>query len=220
MLIEQKHNPIFIQIYEQLLEVLKPSGWWPAQTPLEVIIGAVLTQNTAWTNIEKALHNLRTAQILHDGYKILQLPDTELATLIKPAGFFNLKTKRLKAVLHFFATSCGFSFNKLSPVPLSKLREKLLAVHGVGAETADSILLYALHKQTFVVDTYTRRLLGRHNLIDHNATYEDIRILFLQNLPKDTQLFNEYHALIVRTCKLWCHKKVPNCTQCPINNLC
>lgn len=213
------YNTIFMEIYKKLLHKLQPSGWWPAKTTLEVIIGSILTQNTAWTNVEKALCNLRSAGVLYDGYKMLALTDDELATLIKPAGFFNIKTKRLKAILQFFALTCTFSFEKLKNISLQDLRENLLSVHGVGPETADSILLYALNKPTFVVDSYTKRILYRHALIQSTATYENIRSLFLQNLPHQLQLFNEYHALIVRTCKQWCHKKRPLCSQCPLSEI-
>lgn len=215
----KNYESILMQIYNQLLEKLQPSGWWPAETSLEVIVGAILTQNTAWTNVEKALDNLRNAGVLHDGYAILQLTDSELATLIRPAGFFNIKTKRLKAVLNFFATHYNFSFYTLKQLPVQSLREQLLSIHGVGLETADSILLYALDMPTFVVDAYTRRILSRHNLISPDATYEEIRTLFLGHLPQKIQLFNEYHAVIVRACKIWCHKKTPLCSQCPLNNL-
>lgn len=217
------YKTILIEIYEKLLNKLQASGWWPAETTLEIIIGAILTQNTAWTNVEKALCNLRNAGVLHDGNKLLTLTDNELSTLIKPAGFFNIKTKRLKAILQFFASSCSFSFEKLKDISLQHLRKKLLLVHGVGPETADSILLYALNKPSFVVDSYTKRILSRHKLIQPTASYEDIRSLFLENLPCHLQLFNEYHALIVRTCKHWCHKKTPLCSQCPLfelNDIC
>ncbi len=215
----QKYSTILLQIYKNLLRTLKPSGWWPAQTPLEVIVGAILTQNTSWTNVEKALKNLEQANILHDGPRLLALTDTELASMIRPAGFFNIKTKRLKALLQYFSDRCSFSFDFFIDIPYPKTRKELLSVYGVGPETADSILLYALKKPTFVVDAYTRRILVRHNIITQKASYEDIRMLYLDNLPEDIQLFNEYHALIVRACKNWCHSKQPHCNLCPIKNI-
>lgn len=223
-----------LEIYSQLLDALGPSRWWPAVTPLAVVVGAILTQNTAWTNVEKALHNLTEAGILpssapaagelaectrDSGETLLALPDDALAELIRPAGYYRLKATRLKAVLSFFSEQCAFDFKALGRSGLDDdtLRAWLLKLQGVGPETADTILLYALDRPSFVVDAYTMRLLGRHAFLPGaRPDYELTRALFMSSLPRDVMLYNEYHALIVRACKAWCVKSVPRCLRCPL----
>ncbi len=202
-------------MYDALHAALGPSHWWPGETPLEVIVGAVLTQNTAWGNVEKAINNLKSAGVL-EGRALLGLPEADLAELIRPAGFFRLKAGRLRNVLQFFDAACGFEVEALGGIDTETLRERLLEVRGVGRETADSILLYALGRPSFVVDAYTWRLLNRHGLAADEAEYEEMREMFMTALPEDTRLYNEYHALIVRAGKAWCRKSKPLCAECPL----
>lgn len=201
--------------YEALYGALGPSRWWPGETPLEVIVGAVLTQNTAWNNVEKAISALKAAEVL-EGRALLELPEAALAELIRPAGFFRLKAGRLRNVLKFFDEICDFDFGRLADMDTERLRERLLQVRGVGQETADSILLYALERLSFVVDAYTWRLLNRHGLAGDEAEYGEIREMFMAALPEDVPLYNEYHALIVRAGKAWCRKNRPLCAECPL----
>lgn len=202
-------------VYDALFAALGPSHWWPGESPLEVIVGAVLTQNTSWSNVDKAIQNLKAAGCL-DGPALLALPEEELSTLIRPAGFFRLKAQRLRNVLVFFRDACDFDLSQLDGRDTDSLREDLLTVRGVGRETADSILLYALNRPTFVVDAYSWRLLNRHGLIAEEADYEEMRALFMDALPEDVPLYNEYHALIVRAGKEWCRKSKPRCDVCPL----
>lgn len=206
--------------YDRLLARHGPQHWWPGETPFEVMVGAVLTQNTAWTNVEKAIANLKSADSL-DCRAILALADADLAALIRPAGYFNVKSRRLKALCRFLAER-GVAE---APQALSgqgtqaQLRRDLLAVHGIGEETADSILLYALGLPGFVVDAYTRRAFGRLGLLHGEESYGAIQRLFEANLPRDVDLYNEYHALIVQLGKLHCRPR-PRCADCPLNAIC
>ncbi len=204
-------------IYEKLYANFGPQHWWPAETAFEVIVGAVLTQNTAWANVEKAIINLKENKLLTP-HKLYQLPQKKLALLIKPAGYYNIKAKRLKEFLKFFFKNYELNIKKMSRMPVLTLRQQLLGVHGIGPETADSILLYALNKPLFVVDAYTKRVLGRHKLIPENTGYALVQDLFMKNLEKDTLLFNEYHALLVRLAKDFCLKNKPRCIICPLKN--
>lgn len=223
-----------LEIYGQLMDTLGPSHWWPANTPLEVVVGAILTQNTAWTNVEKALANLVGAGILpavapaaenlaecarESGETLLALPDDELAELIRPAGYYRLKAARLKTALGYFSSQCAFDLKAFGRSDLADdtIREHLLRLRGVGPETADTILLYALNRPSFVVDAYTMRLLGRHAFLPGaKPDYELTRALFMNALPKDVLLYNEFHALLVRACKEWCLKTGPRCVRCPL----
>ena len=201
--------------YESLFSAFGPQGWWPGRTRFEIIIGAILTQNTAWTNVEKAITNLRDKKVLNPE-KMRALAHAELASLIRPAGYFNIKAKRLRHFLdHLFNNHKG-SLDKLFRQDTAMLRAELLSINGIGPETADSILLYAGDHPEFVVDAYTKRILERHRVIDGKAEYEDVKTLFMQNLPKDLRLFNEYHALIVRTGKDFCRPREPRCKECPL----
>jgi len=204
-------------IYEKLYANFGPQHWWPAETAFEVIVGAVLTQNTAWANVEKAIINLKKNKLLTP-HKLYQLPQKKLALLIKPAGYYNIKAKRLKEFLKFFFKNYELNIKKMSRMPVLTLRQQLLGVHGIGPETADSILLYALNKPLFVVDAYTKRVLGRHKLIPENTGYALVQDLFMKNLEKNTKLFNEYHALLVRLAKDFCLKNKPRCIICPLKN--
>ncbi len=202
-----------VEVYDELFKAFGPQHWWPGDTPLEIAIGAILTQNTNWKNVEKAIDNLKKRNLIDvDG--LLSLNDSELSSLIKPSGFFNVKTKRLKSFLKFLKEVGGLE--KLRKKDVSVLRELLLSVPGVGKETADSIILYALEKPVFVVDAYTRRFLKRHGILDGNEEYDEIRELFEQSLPRDVQIYKEYHALIVKLGKVYCRSK-PICEGCPLN---
>jgi endonuclease III related protein len=207
---------ILEKIYRRLYEEFGPQHWWPGQTKFEVIIGAILTQNTNWDNVEKALRNLKRNQLLSP-YSLRNVSVTKLASLIKPAGYFNVKAKRLKNFIVFLFDEYKGSLKKMEKEELAQLRQKLLRVNGIGPETADSILLYAFHKPVFVVDAYTKRVLYRHNIVDKDADYHSIQNIFMYDLSHDVKLFNEYHALIVRLGKQYC-KTNPVCEQCPLNN--
>ncbi|HLD82847.1 MAG TPA: endonuclease III domain-containing protein [Candidatus Omnitrophota bacterium] len=198
-------------IYKKLYSYFGPQAWWPAQTPFEVMVGAILTQNTNWSNVEKAIANLKKQRLLSRD-KLSSLPQKKLAQLIRPAGYFNIKAKRLKN----FLRSLQANHRNIPLTKTSQLRNWLLSINGIGPETADSILLYALARPVFVVDSYTKRILSRHSLIDEPATYEDTQRLFMQNLKKNTRVFNEYHALLVRLAKDFCLKHKPRCPICPL----
>jgi endonuclease III related protein len=204
-------------IYKLMLKRFGPQLWWPAETPYEVMVGAILTQNTNWTNVDKALGNLK-AQGMLNPVSIARLDVDKLAELIRPAGYYNVKAKRLKNFNEWLLSRCDGKLKELARIDTGVLREELLTVSGVGRETADSILLYALDRTTFVVDTYTARIFFRHFVIDADADYELIKEICEQNLPADRQVFNEYHALLVRTGKDFCRPKA-QCASCPLNGL-
>ena len=203
--------------YRTLLAALGPQGWWPGETPLEVIVGAVLTQNTSWKNVELALDNLREANLLTP-QALHGLPLEELAELIRPAGYYRLKARRLMHLLDYLYQRHGGSLEAMFTTDLVTLREELLGINGIGPETADSILLYAGGLPTFVVDAYTARVLKRHGWIDFEADYHAIKEHFESSLPQDVSLYNEYHALLVHVGKHYC-RKVPKCDLCPLAHL-
>jgi len=194
-----------------------PQHWWPGDTPFEVMVGAILTQNTSWSNVEKAISNLKVRALL-DPEHLDRISERELAGLIKPAGYFNLKAGRLKNLVTLVMAAGGGDPPRLLDKPLKELRADLLAVSGIGPETADSILLYAAGYPVFVIDAYTRRILARHDLVKGDETYENLQEFFMQNLSPDPVLFNEYHALLVRLGKFFCKPK-PRCAQCPLKKL-
>ncbi|MGD8562716.1 MAG: endonuclease III domain-containing protein [Desulfarculaceae bacterium] len=203
-----------LDLYQRLFGRFGPQHWWPGDTPLEIMVGAVLTQNTNWANVSKAIANLKQAEVLSlTGLR--SLPPKRLAALIRPAGYYNLKEKRLRNLLDLVAHGFQGDLRRLAALPLPRAREVLLQVKGIGPETADSILLYALNKTIFVVDAYTRRLLTRHDIISADTSYEELQSYFMDNLPADPKLFNEYHALLVRLGKEFCKKQKPLCSQCP-----
>jgi endonuclease-3 related protein len=204
-----------IEIYNLLLERYGHLHWWPAETPFEVCVGAILTQNTNWGNVEKAVANLKREGLLSPAC-LRELPVDRLAEKIRPAGFFNLKSVRLKEFVAWLFDNYGGSVERMSGAELPDLREELLKVKGIGPETADSILLYACAKPTFVVDAYTKRLLSSLGLITGREGYEEVRALFMGNLPPDVALFNEFHALIVQHAKEHCRKK-PRCAGCALH---
>ena len=205
------------EIYKRLLNRFGPQRWWPAQTRFEVIVGAILTQNTGWENVKRAIANLKKKNLLTP-QKIKNIHVRKLAALIRPAGYFNIKAKRLKNFINFLFKEYQGSLDKMNREYWPNLRIKLLSVNGIGPETADSILLYAFEKPVFVIDAYTKRMLYRHNLIGRQADYQSVQSLFMDNLSQDKKLYNEYHALLVRLGKELCKSK-PLCEICPLNNL-
>jgi endonuclease-3 related protein len=204
------------QILDLLLEIYGRQDWWPGDTAFEIMIGAILTQNTAWSNVERAIANLKDAGALHQ-QGILDLPHDELGQLIRPSGYFNQKAKRLHNLCRFLEENGGE--DELQKRETAALRDMLLSINGVGAETADDILLYALERPVFVVDAYTRRIFSRLGMLHGNEGYEDIRIGFEVALGLDVQLFKEYHALIVSHGKETCTTK-PHCVQCGLAGIC
>jgi endonuclease-3 related protein len=206
-----------VGIYRRLYSHYGPQHWWPGETPWEVMVGAILTQNTAWTNVEKALDNLKGAAALAPP-ALRELPHQGLAALIRPSGYYRAKASKLKALAEFvrgYSDDLARLFSEATP----GLREKLLRVHGIGEETADSILLYAARRPVFVVDAYTRRIFSRLGLGPGGDSYHRWQVFFMENLPRQELLFNEYHALLVRHGKELCRKK-PRCLPCPLKSLC
>lgn len=204
-----------VSVYNKLYKKFGPQHWWPGNSPFEVIVGAILTQNTSWTNVEKAINNLKKENCLTFNrlYKIRQ---DKLSQLIRPAGYFNIKAKRLKNFLLFLKEKYKASLNKMFSNDLESLRRELFSVNGIGPETADSILLYAGGFPIFVVDAYTKRIFSRHKFVTNDAVYHDIQKLFMSKLKNNAKLFNEYHALIVRLGKEVCLKNKPKCEICPL----
>ena len=207
-----------MDIYKRLLERYGPQHWWPARTPFEVMVGAVLTQATAWRNVEKAISNLERAGALTPG-AIRALPAPELARLVYPSGFFNAKSLKLKALGQYLGRAHDDDIEAMSRLKTATLRGELLGVSGIGEETADAILLYALGHPVFVIDAYSRRTFGRLGLTNTFASYTDHQSLFTRNLPLDAGMFGEYHALIVRHGRVSC-KKLPLCAACPLLEVC
>ncbi len=213
----KKSNPL-LAIYSRLHKRYGPQHWWPGETPFEVMVGAILTQSAAWQNVEKAINNLKAADALSP-MALRQLPIEEIARLIHPCGYFNTKAVKLKTLAGWLSEVCNDNLEKLFTTEIGDLRKQLLAVHGIGPETADSILLYAANKPVFVIDAYTRRILTRLGLAPQKDTYDDYQQLFMQALPHDTQLFNEYHALLVRLGKTVCRRQ-PLCQKCCLFDIC
>ncbi len=207
-----------LRYYEAMSGALGPMRWWPAETPFEVIVGAILTQSTAWGNVERAIANLRAAELLTPA-AMLRVRVSRLAALVVPSGYFRQKARKLKAFVRFLEAEYQGSLARLFETPTLELRKKLLAVHGIGPETADSILLYAGNHPVFVVDAYTHRILGRHGITDGKPDYERVRSFLEASLPPQVELFNEFHALIVNTGKNWCRKSAPRCEECPLRSL-
>jgi len=208
---------MLIKIYDKLLNHFGNQGWWPADSRFEVIVGAILTQQTSWKNVEKSIMNLKENNVL-EPKKLFNLSIKKLESLVKPSGFFKVKTKRLRSFLEFFIENYDGDLNKIFELPLKDLRQNLLSVHGIGPETCDSIILYAGDKPVFVVDAYTIRLCERYPII-RSKKYEEVREFFENNLPKDVNLFKEFHALIVELGKNYCKTK-PMCEKCPLNEGC
>jgi endonuclease III related protein len=202
--------------YEAMMAAYGPQGWWPAESDFEMVVGAILTQNTSWTNVERAIANLKSERLL-DPAALHALPLERLAEVIKPAGYFNVKARRLRNFIDMLVADFGGDLARLFALRTAVLRETILAVSGIGPETADSIVLYGARKPVFVVDAYTARIFHRHGLIDTDATYEDIQSLAQGSLADDVKVFQEYHALLVAVGKRHCKKRAPECTECPLS---
>jgi endonuclease-3 related protein len=211
------HHKILTDIYNTLYNYFGPRHWWPGDTPFEIAVGAILTQNTNWANVEKAILNLKKNKTLN-AWALHKMPRAGLAALIRPAGYYNVKAKRLKNFLAFLADNYKGNMSRMKSGDLSVLRAELLAVNGVGPETADSILLYALEKPVFVIDAYTKRILQRHGIVSGNVTYHEMLEIFHENLTREVQLYNEYHALFVMLGKDYCRPK-PKCRGCPLEGV-
>ena len=208
---EMKLNrKILLTLYKRLYQAYGPQDWWPADTPFEIMVGAILTQNTAWTNVEKAIQNLKQADALNLS-SLLNKKENELAELIRPSGYFNVKTRRLKHFAEWFLRHDKYI--GLDKLETNNLRKQLLSVNGIGPETADDILLYAFQRPVFVIDAYTRRLLLALDLIKGDENYETLRQGFESSLKPDVPQFQEYHALIVRHAKQKC-LKTKSCVHC------
>lgn len=205
-----------MRVFNKLAKHYGQQDWWPADTPFEVMIGAILTQNTSWTNVEKAISQLRRVHCL-SAASIDKKPVVELAQLIQPSGYYNIKAKRLKAYCHWYRQAGGF--DALQQLATADLRTQLLCVHGVGPETADDILLYAFHRPVFVIDAYTRRLFSRLGWISGDEGYDELRLELEKRLGEDRALFNEYHALLVMHGKETCRSR-PRCSQCLLTRMC
>jgi len=208
---------ILMEIHNLLFTAFGPQNWWPAETDLEMMIGAILTQNTSWNNVEKAIQNLKEKDLV----SIKGLSDTPapiLAEYIRPAGYYNLKVRRLKNLISLIHDKHDGDLNGLLSLDTETIRKELLSVKGIGLETADSMILYAAGRPLFVVDTYTHRILSRHGLIEEEAGYFEVQMLFMDTLPHDVELFKEFHALLVKTGKDFCRRK-PLCPACPLEKV-
>lgn len=208
-------QPPLDEYFNSLFTALGPQHWWPGKTPFEVIIGAILTQNTSWKNAELALSNLRTARVFTQA-KVEQVNHRRLQSLIRPAGYFRQKARALKAFVRFLRGEYGGSLKRMFATPTIALREKLLKVWGIGPETADAILLYAGQHPVFVVDAYTKRIMARHGWVGEKAKYEDVRWMFERQSLGNVERFKEFHGLIVLVGKKWCRKSVAMCEECPL----
>ncbi len=204
-------------IYDCLAAHYGPTNWWPGDTPFEIAVGAVLTQNTAWGNVEKAIANLKKENLLKPE-KILECSDPALEKALRPSGYFRVKAKRLRSFCRYLTDRYKGDMSRMKRRHLESLRPELLQVNGIGPETCDDILLYACEKPVFVIDAYTRRILGRHGLIDSNITYEALRELFERKLGPDVALFKEYHGLLVYAGKDFCRRS-PACSMCPLRSV-
>ncbi len=216
---------LLLDYYQALAGHFGPCGWWPAETPFEVALGVILTQNTAWSNVGRALDRLREKNAMNPSV-LWKMPESELEDAIRPAGYFRVKAVRLKNLLRFLAEQAGLDepeddvrLSCLQRLSDEALREALLSVKGIGPESADSIMLYALGRSSFVIDAYTWRLLTRHGLVGEEAGYDEMRDFFMDALPSSVELFNEYHALIVHAGKNFCRKNKPLCAECPLGHL-
>lgn len=210
---------VLLDIHDRLLVFFGPQNWWPADSPFEVILGAILTQNTNWSNVELAIGQLRNAAAL-DLHSISSMELEKLEELIRPSGFFRQKAGRVQNFTRFLLSEYNGDLEKFFSLPDTELRKTLLALPGIGPETADSIMLYAAEKASFVIDAYTQRIIGRIGINQGAGDYEKTRTLFMDNLPHEVKLFNEYHALIVRLAKEFCRKQQPLCHDCPVVDLC
>jgi len=207
----------FLRYFRALLRAYGPQHWWPARSRFEIIVGAILTQNTAWTNVEKGIEALRSAGLL-DPAVMARTPRARLASLLRPTGYFNQKAALLQRFLSFLERRHNGDLESLLALPVAELRRQLLDLSGIGPETADSIILYAAARPVFVIDAYTRRIFGRHGLVTADDPYDRLQRQLHDALPSDAGLFNEYHALLVRVGKDNCRKGQPQCDGCPLES--
>lgn len=208
---------LLMEIYKILYEGYGPQHWWPGETPFEIMVGAVLTQNTSWRNVEKAIASLKMNDAL-DFEAIRQMGKSRLASLIRPSGTFRIKADRLKTFVRFMSENYKGDIGRMMAEDTATLRRDLLRVRGIGPETADSILLYGLKKPVFVVDAYTKRIFSTHGIISEKARYDEVQTLFMESLPHEEKLFNEYHALLVKLAKTLCNR-YSKCDICPLNSM-
>ena len=208
-------QPPLDEYYNSLFTALGPQHWWPGKTPFEIIVGAILVQNTAWKNAEIAIVKLRENGLLSPRH-IQAVPLQKLQRLIQSSGYYRQKARKLKEFCNFLVKEYRGSLKRMFATPTIVLRQKLLGVFGIGPETADSILLYAGNHEVFVVDAYAKRMLMRHGWIGEGAKYDDVRWMFERRFPGDARRFNEFHALIVAAGKNWCSRQQPNCDECPL----
>lgn len=208
---------ILLDLYRRMHRHYGPTRWWPGDTPFEIAVGAILTQNTAWTNVERAIANLKKEKLLSPR-AIINAPSQQLESALRPSGYFRQKADRLRTFSRFLLEHHRGSIRHMARTPLDRLRPQLLALHGIGPETADDILLYACHLPVFVIDAYTRRILARHALLEKPLGYEALRALFESQLPANVGLYQEYHALLVLTAKDYCRAR-PDCERCPLKPL-
>lgn len=209
---------LLLKIYSEMRKSFGHRHWWPGDTPFEIIVGAILTQNTSWKNVEKAILNLKKERVL-SAKGLYALTTARLAALIRPAGYYNVKAKRLRNFLDFLFGKYGGSLKRMFAREGPALREELLGVNGIGPETADSILLYAGGKPFFVVDAYTKRIFSRHRLVGSESPYHEVQEVFMSELPARVPLFNDYHAQIVKTGNTFCRRTHPRCVECPLDFL-
>lgn len=205
------------KIYSRLYAAFGPQHWWPGETAFEVAVGAILTQNTSWANVEKAIGNLKKDGLLSAGH-LFHMNVRNLAALIRPAGYYNIKARRLKNFVEFLTAGFGGSMRRMKDEEQDVMRKRLLSVNGIGPETADSIMLYALEKPVFVIDNYTKRVLSRHKIMKQDSPYEDFQELFHSSLAREAALYNEFHALFVRLAKEHCRTK-SLCSGCPVERM-
>jgi len=211
-------SQLLLDIYHRLMARYGPQHWWPAEEPFEVIVGAILTQSAAWRNVERAIANLKAAEAL-SAQALRRLSLSEVAALVRSSGYYNAKALKLKSLASWLGKYYDDNLNKLFTGDIDRLRQQLLSIHGIGQETADSIILYAAHKPIFVIDAYTRRIINRIGLAPDSNSYLIYQALFMDNLPGDASLFNEYHALLVCLAKDACRSR-PLCQQCCLNSIC
>lgn len=208
-----------MEIYNRLYDRFGPRHWWPADTPFEVVVGAILTQNVTWKNVEKAINNLKSAGLL-DPAVMYKVDVTALEPHIRPAGYFRTKAKKLKAFVNHLWERYNGSLEAMFSRPLEELRPEILSIYGVGPETADAILCYAGNYPIMVMDAYTRRVFSRLGFFEQKVTYDGMQAFFMAHLPRDNRLYNEYHALIDALANRICRKKQPGCSLCPLADFC
>jgi endonuclease-3 related protein len=205
-------------VYKQLFDHYGPQNWWPADSQIEVIIGAILTQAVNWSNVEKAISNLKEANLVNLK-KLKEVKEKRLAELIKPSGYYNMKAKKLKSFVSYLDDNYDLNLNKFNKGKPETIRKKLIDIYGIGPETADSIMLYAFNQSKFVIDTYTKRIISRIGYTSEDVSYDKLKALFEKNLENDAKLFNEYHSLLVKHAKEHCLKSSPLCIKCPLNKI-